>query len=83
MHQKLKAHEYEEIKNEDYFKMKKTQVCFTCFFALSNTHEYGGNERNPYKIQEKKVLTRPTGQVLNIKEVLKVIIFFYNPATTG
>jgi len=80
MHPKMKAHEYEKIKNEDYFKLKKTNVCYSCYFQLSKTHNYGGNERNPYKVREKRVNSRPTGQTLNFSEKLKV---FYQLKNTS
>lgn len=76
VHPKMKAHEFEKIKDEDYFKLKKTLLCYNCYFQLSKTHNYGGNDKNPYKIREKKVSSRPRGQTLNVSEKLKVEFHF-------
>lgn len=72
VHSRLRSHEFEKIKNEDYFKIKKTRVCYSCYFYLSKTNIMGGNDQNPNSIQEKITNPRPIGQTLSMNEKLKV-----------
>jgi len=72
VHPKMRAHEYEDIKNEDYFKAKKIPICYSCYFQLSKTHSLSGNERNPYQVRDSRMKLKPMGQTMNVTERLKV-----------
>ena len=72
IHPKLKANEFDKIKDEDYFKLKMARICFSCYFNLIKTNDMGGNDMNPYAIKEKITTQKPTGQTLSMNQKMKV-----------
>jgi len=68
VHPRMKAHEFEELRGEDYMKNKKAKVCYNCYFYLSKTNNFGGNDLNPYHVRDKALNTRPIGQTLDVNK---------------
>ena len=64
----MKAHEFDELRDEDYFNNKKVKVCYNCYFFLSKTNNYGGNDLNPYHVRDQALHPRPMGQTLNVNK---------------
>ncbi len=67
----MKAHEFDELRDEDYFKNKKARVCYNCYFYISKTNNFGGNQLNPYHVKDQALHPRPIGQTLDVNKKTK------------